>query len=85
MSENQLTALRKGNLGFIFQSFNLIDELVGLRKRRTPAGISGHESIRTEGERAKSARKGESAAPRQPLPPTTFGRAATAGSHCPRR
>ena len=27
MTENQLTALRKGNLGFIFQSFNLIDEL----------------------------------------------------------
>lgn len=27
MSENQLTTLRKGNLGFIFQSFNLIDEL----------------------------------------------------------
>ena len=27
MNENQLTALREGNLGFIFQSFNLIDEL----------------------------------------------------------
>ncbi len=27
MSESQLTLLRKGNLGFIFQSFNLIDEL----------------------------------------------------------
>ena len=27
MNEHQLTALRKGNLGFIFQSFNLIDEL----------------------------------------------------------
>ena len=27
MNENQLTALRKGNLGFIFQSFNSIDEL----------------------------------------------------------
>lgn len=27
MSENRLIALRKGNLGFIFQSFNLIDEL----------------------------------------------------------
>ena len=27
MNENQLTALRKGSLGFIFQSFNLIDEL----------------------------------------------------------
>ena len=27
MNENQLTALRKGTLGFIFQSFNLIDEL----------------------------------------------------------
>ena len=27
MNDNQLTALRKNNLGFIFQSFNLIDEL----------------------------------------------------------
>ena len=27
MNENQLTALRKNNLGFIFQSFDLIDEL----------------------------------------------------------
>ena len=27
MIENQLTALRKNNLGFIFQSFNLIDDL----------------------------------------------------------
>ena len=27
MTESQLTALRKGNLGFIFQSFNLVDEL----------------------------------------------------------
>lgn len=27
MNENQLTALRKGSIGFIFQSFNLIDEL----------------------------------------------------------
>ena len=27
MNEHQLTALRKNNLGFIFQSFNLIDEL----------------------------------------------------------
>ena len=27
MNENQLTALRKGNLGFIFQSFNWIGEL----------------------------------------------------------
>ena len=27
MNEKQLTALRKNNLGFIFQSFNLIDEL----------------------------------------------------------
>ena len=27
MNENQLTARRKNNLGFIFQSFNLIDEL----------------------------------------------------------
>ena len=32
MNENQLTALRKGNLGFIFQSFNLIDELTVYEK-----------------------------------------------------
>lgn len=27
MNENQLTLFRKGNIGFVFQSFNLIDEL----------------------------------------------------------
>lgn len=27
MSEGQLTTFRKGNIGFVFQSFNLIDEL----------------------------------------------------------
>lgn len=27
MSESQLTTFRKGNIGFVFQSFNLIDEL----------------------------------------------------------
>lgn len=27
MSENQLTSFRKGNIGFVFQNFNLIDEL----------------------------------------------------------
>ena len=27
MRESQRTALRKGNIGFVFQSFNLIDEL----------------------------------------------------------
>lgn len=27
MSESQLTSFRKGNIGFVFQSFNLIDEL----------------------------------------------------------
>ena len=27
MGESQLTAFRKGNIGFVFRSFNLIDEL----------------------------------------------------------
>ena len=27
LSESQLTAFRKGNIGFVFQNFNLIDEL----------------------------------------------------------
>ena len=41
MSENQLTALRKGNLGFIFQSFNLIDELTVYENVELPWCIWG--------------------------------------------
>ncbi len=35
-SENRLADLRKGNVGFIFQSFNLIDELTVLENVELP-------------------------------------------------
>jgi putative ABC transport system ATP-binding protein len=52
MNENQLTALRKGNIGFIFQSFNLIDELtvyenveLPLVESKLPVGSSASKSL----------------------------------------
>lgn len=36
-SENSRTDLRNGNIGFVFQSFNLIDELTVLKRRITSA------------------------------------------------
>lgn len=36
MSESQLTAFRKGNIGFVFQNFNLIDELSVYRNVELP-------------------------------------------------
>ena len=50
MNENQLTALRKGNLGFIFQSFNLkkVLEKVNLlhRANHYPQQLSGGQQQR---------------------------------------
>lgn len=49
MSENQLTALRKGNIGFIFQSFNLIDELTVFENVELPLVYLGmKQSVRRE-------------------------------------
>ncbi|KAA3978306.1 ABC transporter ATP-binding protein [Bacteroides ovatus] len=45
MTENQLTALRKGNLGFIFQSFNLIDELTVYENVELPLVYLGMKTL----------------------------------------
>ena len=45
MTENQLTALRKGNLGFIFQSFNLIDELTVYENVELPLVYLGVKTL----------------------------------------
>ena len=50
MNENQLTALRKNNLGFIFQSFNLIDELTVYENVELPLVYMG---IKTAQRKAK--------------------------------
>ena len=48
-SENDRTDLRNGNLGFVFQSFNLIDELTVFENVELPllyAGVSARERVR---------------------------------------
>ena len=47
MNENQLTALRKGNIGFIFQSFNLIDELTVYENVELPLVYLNNKADRT--------------------------------------
>lgn len=46
MSENQLTLFRKGNIGFVFQSFNLIDELTVYENVELPLVYLGWKSSR---------------------------------------
>ena len=49
MGESQLTAFRKGNIGFVFQSFNLIDELTVFENVELPllyAGVSTRERVK---------------------------------------
>lgn len=48
-SENNRTDLRNGNIGFVFQSFNLIDELTVFENVELPllyAGVSANERIK---------------------------------------
>ena len=47
-SENSRTDLRNGNIGFVFQSFNLIDELTGFENVELPllyAGVPVRERV----------------------------------------
>lgn len=44
MSESQLTAFRKGNIGFVFQNFNLIDELTVFENVELPLVYLGGKS-----------------------------------------
>ena len=45
MTENQLTALRKGNLGYIIQSINLIDELTVYENVELPLVYLGMKTL----------------------------------------
>ncbi|HLO57658.1 MAG TPA: ABC transporter ATP-binding protein [Bacteroidales bacterium] len=46
MNERQLTNLRKGNIGFVFQSFNLIDELTVFENIELPLIALNHSRSR---------------------------------------
>jgi len=41
LSENQLTGLRRGNMGFIFQNYNLVDELSVIENVELPLVFMG--------------------------------------------
>ena len=59
-SENKLADMRKGNVGFIFQSFNLIDELNVYENVELPllyqnVGEAAAQEPRARGARARRA------------------------------
>ena len=67
--------MRNGNIGFVFQSFNLIDELTVFENVELPllyAGVSVHERV----DRVNKASYGA-------LSSTTFRRSTTACGYCP--
>ena len=71
LKEKERTGVRKGKLGFVFQSFNLIDELSWYQIFRTPPHGRRHPE------------KDEYQPPCQTLPATTFRRSATTCGNCP--
>ena len=84
MSENQLTALRKGNLGFIFQSFNLIDELTVYENVELPLVYLGIKpAVRKE--KVKRVLESKPVASCQSFPAAAFRRTAATCCHSSRR
>ena len=84
MTENQLTALRKGNLGFIFQSFNLIDELTVYENVELPLVYLGMKTLQRK-ERVNKVLEKVNLLHRANHYPAVIRRTATACSHCPCR
>ena len=82
MNENQLTALRKNNLGFIFQSFNLIDELTVYENVELPLVYMGIKTAQRK-ESEQSAGESKSATSCQPLSSTVVGRTTATCGHRP--
>ena len=74
-TEAQRTKLRKGIIGFVFQSFNLIDELNVYENIELPLLYMGVSAAERKGYRT----------PRKAFPTAVVRRPATACRHCPRR
>ena len=80
LKEKERTGVRKGKLGFVFQSFNLIDELNVFENVELPLTYLG---IRTPPHGRRHPEKDEYQSPCQTLPATTFRRSATTCGNCP--
>ena len=81
LKENERTAIRKGQVGFVFQSFNLIDELNVEENIALPLAYLGIPKAERGGGDAPH----EHRAPRQALSPSALGRSAAACGHSARR
>ena len=76
--------VRNREIGFIFQSFNLIGDLERLRERRAAAHLSRHEVRRAQGARHGGAREGRHGASREAPAQPALGRSAAARRRRPR-
>lgn len=85
MNENQLTALRKGNIGFIFQSFNLIDELTVYENVELPLVYLNIKPTERNRRVKEVLRKSEYAASRQSSATTVIRWTAATCGHSPCR
>ena len=83
LKEKERTRVRKGKLGFVFQSFNLIDELNVYENVELPLTYLGVKA--GERKRMVDPETDEHQPPCQALSATAFRRSAAACSHCPRR
>ncbi len=67
LKESQRTQLRKGNLGFVFQSFNLIDELTVYEKCRIASYLFENGKSGAQGKSNEGIGAYENSAPRKAL------------------
>ena len=80
LKEKERTQYRKGNIGFVFQSFNLIDELNVYENVELPLIY-----LKIKASQRKQPQAHEHRPPRLPLPPAALRRSAAESRHRPRR
>ena len=83
LKEKQRTQVRKGNIGFVFQSFNLIDELNVYENVELPLIYLKKKA--SEKKEIAYSRPDEHQPPGQALSAAIIRRTATTCSHCPCR
>ncbi len=81
-SERNRTNLRKSNIGFVFQSFNLIDELNVFENVELPLLYQKVSAIGTEKKGGRSPRQDEDLPPEKTFSPAIVRRTAAKGRHC---
>ena len=79
LPERKRSNVRKHNLGFVFQSFNLIDELTVFENVELPMLYTKVPGSRAQKTSRGIARTHEYDAPSKPLPPTALWWAAAKG------